>query len=70
MYTSCTGKGVATTYNLSIIMIHGADLICLTGICNFTLPIKPDLISIGNPKFLSAFFFNGKFSNSTSPKIK
>lgn len=67
MITSWTGKGVATRYNCSIIITHGAERICRTGICNLTLPIKPVLICTGKPKCLKASFLRGRFSSSTSP---
>ena len=49
-------------------MTHGAVLICVTGTCSLTLPIKPALISTGNPIRLKAPSFSGKFSSSTAPK--
>ena len=61
------GNGLATRYSWSMWMTHGNDRICLTGTCNFTLPMKPPFISIGNPKCLKASFLRGKFSNSTCP---
>lgn len=64
------GTGLATTYNCSIAITHGADLICLTGICNFTFPKNPAFITTGSPKCLRASFFNGKFSSSTFPENK
>lgn len=66
--TSSMGIGLATTYNCSITITHGADRICLTGICNLTFPINPAFITTGSPKYLKASFFRGRFSNSTFPE--
>lgn len=52
----------------SILITHGRERNCLTGICNLTLPILPETACNGNPKLRRASGRRGKFSNSTSPK--